>query len=246
MEYLFSEYSDIIVNRKGLVKDSHMQTTKVIGNIKPNKTYTINPDNLKSCKKELTKNIKNIVKEPLYTKIKNNWDCVPKHVDEGSNILGNNGEFQINGNLTIPIVTATIEHLAFYNCMLIEQYDNIQFDTPKEIPVTVMQIGSNYAKDYLLTEMGGGCYLEYHDVPHFHMPLNDQSIGYLILGKIIDENCCLTAFKIPYGYAIYTSPYTIHCDAFLVGDYIVAYTVTDNYSTVLLKNNGAIVGVEFY
>ena len=112
------------------------------------------------------------------------------------------------------------------------------------LPITVMNIGQNYAKHYLLHEnKGGGSYLEYHDVPHFHMPLNEKSCGHIILGKIINDICHLSAFKIPYGYAIYIKPNVIHCDGFLVGDYLVVYTITDKYSTVLLKNDNGIIDV---
>lgn len=263
MDHLINTYANIMVNRKGKTEDSHMQTIKIIGQICPNETYTIESNNLylseaqsqsqsqsrNPCINRLKKiKSKNNIKEPLYTKIKNKWNCYHQNnldVNSDNNILGTNGEFQIDSNLTIPLIETTSENLEFYNCTLICQHDRIKIDSPKKIPLTVMQIGSNYAKDYLLTEIGGGCYLEYHDVPHFHMPLNKNSSGYLILGKIIDGYCCLSAFAIPYTYAIYTAPFTIHCDAFLVGDYMVAYTVTENYSTVLLKNDGNIVDVNF-
>lgn len=248
------DYPDnIIVNRRGNSLDSHMQTVKVIGNIIPNETYTIKSNSLYTCSKAgninkptqqlFTTNTLN--KSPPCAKIKNNWNSMRTTDTANSNILGTSGEFQINSDLVIPIVDTTDEYLGFYGCKLIKQHDCITIDSPKKVPITMMQIGQNYAKDYLLTEMGGGCYLEYHDVPHIHIPQNSNSGGFLILGKIIDDNCCLSAFKIPYLHGIYTAPFVIHCDAFLVGDYIVAYTVTENYSTVLLKNNNSIVDVRF-
>lgn len=244
-------YTDIYVNRKGPTENSHMQTIKVIGNIKPNRTYRVNKTHLQSCELNLGRPIKPIKPTisssfiPPHTKVKNTWNNDHIYDNTANNILGSNGEFQINGDLTIPIIPTTQTNLDFFNCKLLKHFDHITIDSPKEVPLTIMQIGKNYVKDYLLTESGGGCYLEFHDVPHFHMPLNDKSGGHLILGKIIGDDCCLSAFRIPYNYAIYTAPFTIHCDAFLVGDYMVAYTVTDNYSTVLLKNNGAIVDVNF-
>ncbi len=107
-----------------------------------------------------------------------------------------------------------------------------------------MNIGENYVEHFLFKEDGGGgCYLEYHNTPHLHIPINKNSCGYLILGKFVDNKVHLSAFKIPFGYAIYTSPFTVHCDGFLVGDYTVLYTVTPNYSTVLLRHNGKIAHV---
>ena len=49
-----------------------------------------------------------------------------------------------------------------------------------------------------------------------------------------------SAFKIPFGYAIYTLPYTIHADCFLTGNYYVAYSFTEDYSTVrFVKSDGS-------
>ena len=82
----------------------------------------------------------------------------------------------------------------------------------------------------LQQEYGNGCYIEQHDNEHYHQPLNKQSSGYYILAKKISNNLYeFGAFKIPYGYGIYTLPYTYHTDSFLIGKYIVAYGLTNNY-----------------
>ena len=129
------------------------------------------------------------------------------------------------------------DNLEYYGAVLFHIGDQICLNHYNDLPVTKMNIGDNYVKGFLLNEeLGGGCYLEYHNTPHFHMPLNEQASGHLILGKITDSGCQLSAFKIPYGCAIYTKPLTIHCDGYLTGDYLVVYTVTDSYLTMLLKN----------
>jgi hypothetical protein len=46
----------------------------------------------------------------------------------------------------------------------------------------------------------------------------------------------MTAFSIPFGKAIYIPPNTYHCDACLIGDYNVIYTITGNYKTYLIYN----------
>ena len=84
----------------------------------------------------------------------------------------------------------------------------------------------------------------WNTTPHFHMPLNKNADGYVILGRIINDICYLSAFNIPYNYAIYIKPNVIHCDAYLTGDYLVVYTKTEEYSTVLIKNNGCNVDVK--
>ena len=64
------------------------------------------------------------------------------------------------------------------------------------------------------------------------------------MGKKLKDSYQLTAFKIPFGYAIYTGPNVIHADSFLIGDYSVVYSITENYSTVLIQNKeGKIIPV---
>lgn len=58
--------------------------------------------------------------------------------------------------------------------------------------------------------MCNGAYLEWHDNPHFQMPIKREGLGeYLILGKMIGANNTLHigGFEIPYGKAVYMRPY---------------------------------------
>lgn len=105
------------------------------------------------------------------------------------------------------------------------------------MPVTLMSVGKDYVEGYLLKEnKGGGFYIEYHDAPHFHMPLNpDSTSSHLILGKREGDEVFLSAFTIPYGSAIYPPANVIHDDGFLSGDLSVIYSITDSFSTVILK-----------
>ena len=66
--------------------------------------------------------------------------------------------------------------------------------------------------------------------------MNKFSRGYIILGKEKDGNVELSAFKIPFGKALYVNKNVIHNDCFLIGNYNVIYTNTENYKTVLLVN----------
>ena len=45
----------------------------------------------------------------------------------------------------------------------------------------------------------------------------------------------VTAFRIPFGFAVYSGPRVIHNDSYLVGAYSVVYAVTEHFSTVMLK-----------
>ena len=248
-----------MVSRKTDIANSQMETVAIIGTIDPNTCYKICNDNIimvdnnnKNKIKYLTdKNnkfefdLKNKLHnpKPKYIKIKNiteKWNDKRQNANvNGSNILGNNGTLELNENcLTIPMAKTTKNNLEFYNAKLLKFDDVVQFDIKDTLPITIMDIGENYVKHFLLdNNKGGGCYLEYHATPHFHMPLDRNSNGYLILGKTINNVCYLSAFQIPYGFAIYTLPNVIHCDGYLVGKYLVVYTVTEEYSTVSIKNN---------
>lgn len=241
---MFEKFRNIIVSRKGDKDDSHMQTISIIGIVSPNKCYKICNDNLIETDATIThKNICDL--EPIHFKIYNiseKWNDKEK-IMNNSNILGDNGVLNLDVNkIDIPIAETTINNLSFYSTILLKIGDVIEFDF--EMPITIMNIGKNYVKDYLLNENKGcGAYLEYHNTPHFHMPLNKNSDGHVILGRIINDICYLSAFNIPYNYAIYIKPNVIHCDAYLTGDYLVVYTKTDYYSTVLIKNNDCIIDV---
>ena len=79
-------------------------------------------------------------------------------------------------------------------------------------------------------------YLEYHKNPHFHMPINESASGGIVLAKQNGDSYHISCFRIPYGYASYIPPYTIHNDCFLIGDYYVIYSKSEPFSTCLLRN----------
>ena len=100
-----------------------------------------------------------------------------------------------------------------------------------------MNIGETYVEHYLkVPKLGGATYIEYHDRPHFHLPLNRSASGHMVLGHFKGNEYILSAFKIPFGYGIYTPPELLHADAYLIGRYMVVYSITEHFSTVLFKN----------
>ena len=262
---LCEKYRDIIIDRQGIEPQSNMTTIDVINQIEPHIKYKIDRFNLieinekaytNQCANSLDadtdidytddKNIENSKYQLKHSDIKsitisNNWNLDITEFTLKSNILGGSGSLIIDKNeigsnkLKIPV--ADINHIGYYDCKLLKFGDTVSFDTDAELPLCVMNIGPGYIKNYIY-QKAGGVYLEYHDRPHFHMPSDDKASGYLILGKKICDNTKLTlsAFKIPYGYAVYMNKYVIHNDCFLIGDYLVVYSKTDNYSTVLLKD----------
>ena len=168
-----------------------------------------------------------------------NIKWLPKNQHSGkiNNILGDNGALLIDKpQIDIPVLTAQNEYLHYYHAHRVEPGDNIKISS-LAFPIWKMKISKNYIRKFLLTPTGGGFYLEYHhDQPHYHHNIHGE--GYYILGKAnaSQTQIELSAFIIPKGHAIYTQKSVIHCDAALTGRYLVGYHLSQNFSTVLLRN----------
>lgn len=170
-----------------------------------------------------------------------------------SNILGGNGLLLVDtteGSIAIPIVEATEEHLSYYRAHLLENSDCFRFQTPSNnFPLFKMEIGHDYVEGYLMKK-NKGMYLEYHQEPHYHEPLNADAGGAYILAREVGDAPLsadgierkiyhLTAFKVPFGKAVYTEPGAIHDDAATNGHWRVGYTIAlgiAEFSTVILLN----------
>jgi hypothetical protein len=239
MNYI-DKYKNIIINRRGNEIDSNMTTLDIISEVKPNKFYKIKSNELLELKDNVDCMndaicIVNMGNEVKHISILNNWNNDANIDTNSSNILGKSGNLYLNSNiLKIPI--ANINDIGFYGCELYKYNDIIKFDINYNLPITIIEIGKNYIKDYIM-KIAGGIYLEYHDRPHFHMPLDDKSDGYLVIGKYNGDKIMLSAFRIPLGYGVKIPNNVIHNDCFLIGKYLVIYSKTENYSTVLLKDN---------
>lgn len=218
-----------------------MVTQQLVGIIQPGQLITISTSGLYPAAsvenfEETTK-----PKQPKNRLLNGCWSSAKARTKDKSNILGGNGEFIASPDLTqldIPIANTTKAHLAYYDCLLVKQGEPVCFDGDEPLPVFDMDIGKHYVEEYLLQpSLGNGAYLEVHDRPHYHMPLNHHCRGHLILAKRVGNQYRLSAFSIPNGYAVYMKPWVIHSDAFLVGQYRVVYSITKHFSTVLLKDN---------
>ena len=239
------KYSDIMIDRhphstiSSCSRDCSMITLDIIGEVTSNCFYIMENKRLLSIsssptfREEKVKLLSILPSHLQYCRIPNRWDQTVKLHTTSSNILGNSGRLQLDYDLEIPC--SDISHIEFYSAILVQQGDIIQFDTDTELPICIVHIGKNYVERYIMME-AGGVYLEYHNRPHFHMPLNSMSSGYLILGKKVGDEIMLSAFRIPFEYGVYIPPNIIHNDLFLVGEYLVVYSKTEQYSTVLLQN----------
>ncbi len=165
-----------------------------------------------------------------------------KVVHGGSaNTFGGMGALLVPDGFTIPTVTATAENVKHYGLRLIENGDHFAADSPVcEIVMMRYDYTRDYKPDFLMRKHGGGgVFVETHAFPHIHVPLHESCGGYIVIGKAESVgNYHFTAFRIPFGFALYTPSNTIHGDGTLVGEY--ALTVADSAlitaDTVLVYN----------
>lgn len=245
------DFDKILVDRHGGDDQAFMVLEDIIGDIAPGAAYLVQGDGLKQVSSDLRTGLSN---GPTgdgsrlpYAEFEGTWDGATTGGADNSNILGGNGILTVSSEkITVPVAETTPENVASYGATLLQVGDIIEFETREYLPVTKINIGESYVQNFLYVEgKGGGAYIEYHDRPHFHMPLEDSARGYLLLGKVVDGKYRLSAFAIPRGFAIYTGPNVLHADSFLIGRYAVVYSVTEHFSTVLFKDqSGAMVELE--
>ena len=106
-------------------------------------------------------------------------------------------------------MATTLRPSSQFGAHLVPIGSEVIFDTPKAVPVWTMTVGDRYVEDYLLKdERGGGFYMEYHNCPHLHVPMEKEATGFVILGKRTDDDkyLMMTAFHIPFGFGLYMPP----------------------------------------
>lgn len=245
------DFWTLLVDRKGDTDEAYMRTENFTGYVEPNATYTMELMGLIKTPEAQVKPLAKATTIPDYCILTGEWNEQVDLTIKDANILGGNGRYLLpkeDDELYIPVAECTAENLAFYGCHLLKLGDATQFKTDANLPVTVTAVGVDYVDGYLLNaDQGGGAYLEVHDRPHFHMPLDQQAGGYLIIGKRNDNGQKLvSAFKVPFGYGVNMSPWAIHSDAYLTGRYLVIYSATPSFSTVIVrKHNGELAKVIF-
>jgi len=172
------KYKNIIINRQSDEINSNMTTLDIINEVKPNTFYKIKSNELLELKYDEVSmssisDIVCIVDTVKHISILNTWNNNIIIDTDISNILGESGNLYLDNDiLKIPVVN--INDIVFYGCELYKYNDIIKFDIDCNLPITIVEIGKNYIKDYIM-KIAGGVYLEYHDRPHFHMPLDDKS-----------------------------------------------------------------------
>lgn len=230
----------LVVSRRGADPQSYMITEDIVGHVAPGACYRLGADRLVpvdgACARPDAPEDPGA--PPPHVRLRGVWNRVEQVASTDANILGGLGTLTLSqDDLDIPEAPTTPAALAFYGARLLAVGDPVMFETAQNLPVTIMNIGPAYVAGYLHVEgLGSGSFIEYHDRPHLHMPLEDTASGHILLGRSEGDEYLLSAFAIPYGHAIYTPPYVLHADPYLVGRYLVVYSVTETYSTVVFRS----------
>ena len=225
------------LDRQGNSEQAFMRTNHLVSYMIPDTSYQIFIDKVTPTQYTvLPKRIKK-AQPPPHLMFEGLW-IDSEHSYHTASVLGGIGSLITRcKKLKVPAVQATPESLSYFQARLVKEGDIITIHSPGPLIMTDLTVGKAYVHDYIMVEdLGGGAYLEYHDTPHFHMPASPESGGYLLLGEKHSDKLLLTAFKIPFGYGVYTPPNVVHSDAYLTGRYMVMYTFTEQFSTVHLKD----------
>lgn len=239
-EEIKAKLERVINYRFGILPESNMITTEVLSCVEPHKIYRFTLGSLSPVKDSNQQaRVSEAIITPKYTEIEGEWTAQLSHARKEANVLGKFGSFYTKETtITLQVEEATKEKLAYYGAVLLNEGDDMLMADSEALPVNVVRFDRNYREGYLkLPEYGGGYYLEVHNTPHLWSHLSPEGAGVLLLGKNIKQNFYhLSAFTIPFPKAIYIPGGVIHCDGLLIGDVMAIYTVTPQYSTVIIKD----------
>lgn len=248
---ILADVPHLTVDRRGAGADAFMVTYRIDDHVAPGVPYTLAPGKLERATGDgapATGTRPTAVPEiPPHARLSGHWNTDIAVETEQANILGDVGILTLDASaVTIPEAPATAGMMAYYGACLLKVGDTVCFEADADLPVTLMEIGAGYVDEYLhIASKGGGSYLEWHDRPHLHMPLDEDAGGYLLLGRREGEDYLVSGFRIPFGCAVYMPPDVLHADPYLVGNYLVIYSVTKNFSNAVLRDpDGGVVDVQ--
>lgn len=175
---------------------------------------------------------------PAHVELAAEWDNTPSVSGHGKNLFGDNGCLYVGqDHLSVPVVEATEENLAYYGAVLIKPGETFTFPDD-EFWLWFLFAGDKHVPDYLMTERGGGFWLEIHDdQPHINFPVGDGGGSYPLGRWSSSEKTHLhiTSFKIPEGHGLYVRKGAMHSGACLSGHFIEGYKTPEQSLTVHMK-----------
>lgn len=230
----------ITVDRCGEDPQSFMRTEDIIGYVAPETAYRIEPGRLTRVTDQTTPRSPSSSpgSPPPHVRLRGIWNATEDVESSNANVFGGLGTLTISqSEFIIPEAASNASALGFYGAEIFAHGDVVEFEVSQNMPVTVTNYGPAYANGFLHVDgLGSGSFIEYHAPPHLHMPLDASAGGHMVLGRSDGDDYLLSAFRIPYGSAIYTPANVLHADPYLVGRYLVVYAATEQYSTVVFRS----------
>lgn len=156
-----------------------------------------------------------------------------------ASIFAGLGALLVPDGFQIPAVVATRENVKFYGLTLLGEGDRLTINTDYDVALIEYDYKKNYRDEFLTERKGGGGYfVERHDFPHLHVPLDDKCGGYIVIGKQMSKRrFAFTAFQIPHRHGLYSPSGTIHGDGTIVGNHAITVARTSaKADTVLFYN----------
>lgn len=142
-----------------------------------------------------------------------------------ANVFAGLGAILVPEGFKIPAVMATPENVKFYGISLLKKGESFTLSSSEyDMALVEYEYKKNYRDDFLTqTEGGGGFFVERHNFPHLHVPLDEGCGGYIIIGKQMSDTVfAFTAFQIPHEHGFYIPANTIHGDGTLVGNHAIS------------------------
>ncbi len=239
------------VDRRGDTPNSNMTTLAFEQTVEKGSTYRfVSGRGIVAAPGEVAREMvaSDIVPSGLkFATLDADWDSAVGVADD-SNILGGNGTFTIHSDdveFSIPIVEATEEALRYFGAHLLRDGDCFEFNATGQFPIFTMEVGVNYVRDCVMAK-GKGLYLEHHNEPHYHEPLDSDAGGVYLLAKRVTSEVGrsqyrVVGFRIPPGHAVYSEPGAIHDDGTVTGRWRVGYTKAELFSTAVIKNRAGVL-----
>ena len=172
-----------------------------------------------------------------------------------SSLFENSGLLEIDtddAELKLPKIDNPEQYdLSSFNVRLVANNSPFQITDKKlrwtdEYRPVSYDFGENYAQHVI--KNGGGLFLESHKFIQTMTPLDEQSSGFITLGRWHNNNQStkqleLIALKIPLGYTLIVNKDAIHGDTTFVGMYMMAMTsnhiTMQSADTVFLKHKSS-------
>ena len=180
-EDILADFHRFLVNRKGDSPDSFMVTEDVVGYVAPGCTYVVARDAFTPTDEDAGDQAGPgaPATPPPHVCVRGTWNTHEDIALEDGNIFGGLGTLTLEQPvLDLPQAPTTAQALVYYDARLLRVGDRVVFETAINLPVTITNLGGGYVERYLkVREKGGGAYIEYHDLPHLHMPLDDSAGG---------------------------------------------------------------------